>query len=108
MMGSTVRYLGIGSTTSKSSTRAQLVRSACYSGRNGGHPASLVQGQTRSSRFCDTVAVHLRNPPGSRRYLSSAQGQIRRQNQLESGQLPKPSLGVKLIDCIETASNPTQ
>jgi Cyclic nucleotide-binding domain len=58
--------------------------------------------------FCDTIALQLRKSPRSRRYLSSAQGQIRRQNQLESGQLPKSPSEVKSIDCTETASNLTQ
>jgi hypothetical protein len=58
--------------------------------------------------FCDTIVLQLRKSPRSRRYLSSAQGQIRRQNQLESGQLPKSPSEVKSIDCTETASNLTQ
>ncbi len=58
--------------------------------------------------FCDAIALHLRKSPRSRRYLSSTQGQIQRQNQLESGQLPKSPPEVKSIDCTETASNFTQ
>ena len=58
--------------------------------------------------FCDAIALHVRKSPKSRRYLSSAQGQIQRQNQLESGQLPRSPPEVKWIDCTETASNLTQ
>jgi hypothetical protein len=45
--------------------------------------------------FCDAIALHVRKSPKSQRYLSSAQGQIQRQNQLESGQLPKSPPEVK-------------
>jgi len=58
--------------------------------------------------FCDAIALHVRKSPKSQRYLSSAQGQIQRQSQLESGQLPKSPPEVKMIDCTETASNLTQ
>ena len=55
--------------------------------------------------FCDAIALHVRKSPKSRRYLSSAQGQIQRQNQLER---PKSLPEVKMIDCTETATNLTQ
>src|ERR1700738_3509982 len=57
--------------------------------------AKRTFGETLTSAMCQTrkfpifatllIAPHLRKPPRNRRYLSSAQGQIRRQNQPGAG-----------------------
>ena len=77
--------------------RSAWIASSCR------HPKTCTDSEVPD--FCDAIALHVRKSPKSRRYLSSAQGQIQRQNQLER---PKSLPEVKMIDCTETATNLTQ